>query len=78
MKNAKTKDYMGKAKLVAASDLDDAFTSFTGATRLKSGITPSNTFISRPDELGPSLSRANTTPVPSKLSIQIYLYFLFF
>jgi hypothetical protein len=64
MKNAKTKDYMGKAKLVAASDMGDAFTTFTGVTRLKSGITPSNTFIDRPDDSGPSLSRANTTPAP--------------
>lgn len=65
LKNSKTKDYMGKAKLVAASDKDDAFTTFTGVTRLKSGISPSNTFVKNPDE-APSLSRSVTAPPPSE------------
>jgi len=45
LKNAKTKDYMGKAKLIAASDSLDEFTTFTGATRLQQGITPSGVYI---------------------------------
>jgi len=68
MKNAVTKDYMGKAvcflkytnnaipyrsafliqKLVAASDPGDAFTEFTGVTRLKQGISPTGVYIDRP------------------------------
>lgn len=78
MKNAKTKDYMGKAKLVAASDSGDAFTTFTGVTRLKSGISPSNTFINKPDESSPSLNRANTTPIPSELPSWIHIRRAFF
>lgn len=40
LKNAKTKDYLGKAKLVAAADANDAFTTFTGVTRLRQGVSP--------------------------------------
>ncbi|KAH9914827.1 uncharacterized protein B0H18DRAFT_1087709 [Fomitopsis serialis] len=42
LKNAKTKDYMGKAKLVAAEDASQAFTEFTGVARMKQsmGLTP--------------------------------------
>jgi len=65
LKNSKTKDYMGKAKLVAASDADDEFTTFTGATRLKSGISPSNTFVGTPNrDVNSGLTRALTTPAP--------------
>lgn len=35
LKNSKSKDYLGKAKLVAASDATDAFTEFTGVKKLK-------------------------------------------
>ncbi|CAI2180339.1 8312_t:CDS:2 [Funneliformis geosporum] len=35
LKNVKTKDYLGKAKLVAAVDPEDAFTGFTGAQQQK-------------------------------------------
>lgn len=31
MKNLKTKDYLGKARLVAASDATNAFTGFAGS-----------------------------------------------
>jgi hypothetical protein len=31
VKNLKTKDYLGKARLVAASDRNNAFTGFTGS-----------------------------------------------
>jgi neutrophil cytosolic factor 2 len=35
-------------KLVVASDSSDAFTSFTGATRLQQGISPSGAYVERP------------------------------
>ncbi|KAF2843310.1 hypothetical protein M501DRAFT_985431 [Patellaria atrata CBS 101060] len=35
VKNLKTKDYLGKARLVAASDRSNAFTGFAGAERMK-------------------------------------------
>ncbi|KAG2129876.1 uncharacterized protein EDB93DRAFT_1181426 [Suillus bovinus] len=35
LKNSKSKDYLGKAKLVAASEATDAFTEFTGIKKLK-------------------------------------------
>lgn len=59
LKNAKTKDYLGKAQLIAASDANDAFTTFTGVTRLQQGLTPSGAPIidGRPI---PPLSRAVT------------------
>ena len=31
VRNLKTKDYLGKARLVATSDANNAFTGFTGA-----------------------------------------------
>ncbi|KAL6705778.1 hypothetical protein ACN47E_006416 [Coniothyrium glycines] len=37
VKNLKTKDYLGKARLVAASDRANAFTGFTGAEMKKGG-----------------------------------------
>ncbi|EUC50355.1 hypothetical protein COCMIDRAFT_1075 [Bipolaris oryzae ATCC 44560] len=37
VKNLKTKDYLGKARLVAASDRSNAFTGFTGAEMKKGG-----------------------------------------
>ncbi|QRV98137.1 neutrophil cytosol factor 2 [Ceratobasidium sp. AG-Ba] len=59
LKNAKTKDFLGKAQLIAASDAKDAFTTFTGVTRLQQGLTPSGAPIidGRPI---PPLSRAVT------------------
>ncbi|KAK2464292.1 hypothetical protein APHAL10511_003749 [Amanita phalloides] len=63
LKNAMTKDYLGKAKLVAASDPIDVYTEFSGVTRLKQGISPGGIFIDRPD-INPvpvSLARSTTT-----------------
>lgn len=63
LKNADTKDYMGKAKLVAASDPGDAFTEFTGVTRLKQGISPAGVYIERSNadaDVTPNLSRSAT------------------
>ncbi|TFK44440.1 NADPH oxidase regulator NoxR [Crucibulum laeve] len=65
LKNAVTKDYMGKAKLVAASDPNDSFTTFTGVTRLKQGISPSGVFVDRPDlDSAPSPTVARSATVP--------------
>jgi len=66
LKNSQTKDYMGKAKLVAAAESYDAFTTFSGATRLKQGITPTNVYMDKPDtDLGPILARSATVPPPT-------------
>jgi len=69
LKNASQKDYMGKAKLVAASDPGDAFTEFTGVTRLKQGISPAGVYVESPAaDTGSStnLSRSATTPSLSR------------
>ncbi|CAE6341410.1 unnamed protein product [Rhizoctonia solani] len=60
LKNAKAKDYLGKAQLIAASDANDAFTTFTGVTRLQQGLTPSGAPITDGRPL-PTLSRSVTT-----------------
>ncbi|KAH7926948.1 hypothetical protein BV22DRAFT_1127733 [Leucogyrophana mollusca] len=62
LKNSKSKDYLGKAKLVAASDSNDVTTEFTGVARLKQGATPQGTLID-PD-LAPALNRSATAPAP--------------
>ncbi|KAF9018437.1 NADPH oxidase regulator NoxR [Hymenopellis radicata] len=64
LKNANTKDYMGKAKLIAASDPGDAYTTFTGVTLLKQGISPSGVYLDGPDSMNRSgsLNRAVTAP----------------
>ena len=38
VRNVKAKDYLGQARLVAASDAQNAFTGFTGAEVKKAGI----------------------------------------
>ncbi|KAJ1306172.1 hypothetical protein OPQ81_010882 [Rhizoctonia solani] len=70
LKNAKAKDYLGKAQLIAASDANDAFTTFTGVTRLQQGLTPSGAPITDGRPI-PNLSRSvtaaarvETTPAP--------------
>ena len=52
VKNLKTKDYLGKARLVAASDRSNAFTGFTGSERLKysDGVANSAAKDDRPKE----------------------------
>lgn len=62
IKNSATKDYLGKAKLVAATDSREAYTTFTGVTRLQQGMTPTGAPLDRPDA-GPSpiLARSNTS-----------------
>ncbi|PFH53768.1 hypothetical protein AMATHDRAFT_54263 [Amanita thiersii Skay4041] len=62
LKNAVTKDYMGKAKLVAATDANDIYTEFSGVTRLKQGISPAGVFLDRPDASPVNLTRSATAP----------------
>lgn len=72
LKNAKAKDYMGKAKLVATSDENEAYTTFTGVTRLKQGITPSGAYVddqSAPPGETTNLNRAATVSVTSRPSV---------
>lgn len=45
MKNLKTKDYLGKARLVAASDSSNAFTDFTGVKMKNVGTLYLKSFI---------------------------------
>jgi len=52
MKNAKPKDYLGKAKLVAAESVNEAYTTFTGVTRMQQGFTPTGAPIERNDTTG--------------------------
>lgn len=52
MKNAKPKDYLGKAKLVAAESVDEAYTTFTGVTRMNRGYTPTGAPINDDGSLG--------------------------
>ncbi len=66
-------------KLIAASDPGDAYTTFTGVTLLKQGISPSGVFIDGPDtgmNRSGSLNRAVTAPptvslMPSALSCTV-------
>lgn len=66
LKGSVTKDYLGKAILIAATDSTDAFTTFTGSTRLQQGISPSGVYIDRPD-FESSLSRSATVPASAPL-----------
>ncbi|EUC62514.1 NADPH oxidase regulator NoxR [Rhizoctonia solani AG-3 Rhs1AP] len=68
LKNAKTKDYLGKAQLIAASDANDAFTTFTGVTRLQQGLTPSGAPITDGRPL-PARSRAVTSAARVETSL---------
>jgi len=63
IKNAKQKDYLGKAKLVATADATDVFTTFAGPNRLKQVSAPQGVFV---DDLQPpsELSRSVTVPPP--------------
>ncbi|EIW80831.1 hypothetical protein CONPUDRAFT_82858 [Coniophora puteana RWD-64-598 SS2] len=60
LKNSKAKDYMGKAKLVAASNDEDAFIEFTGVARKR---------IAMGEEI-PSLGRSQTAPAPKSSPIE--------
>ncbi|KAJ7355201.1 NADPH oxidase regulator NoxR [Mycena albidolilacea] len=60
MKNIKTKDYLGKAILVAASDSRDTTVGFSGSDRLQQGITPAGVFVE-----GEAVRARNNTGAPS-------------
>ena len=49
MLNRKPKDYLGKAKLVAAENVNEAYTTFTGVTRMQQGYGPSGAPLERAD-----------------------------
>jgi tetratricopeptide (TPR) repeat protein len=63
LKNSKSKDYLGKAKLVAASDATDAFTEFTGVKKLKEEREKAKARDQERDDDG--LKRSATVPPPS-------------
>lgn len=60
LKNAKTRDFLGKAKLVASENPNEAYTTFTGVTRLRQGVSPQNVFVDNDPADEVSLSRAAT------------------
>lgn len=62
LKNSKSKDYLGKAKLVAASDATDAFTEFTGVKKLKEEREKAKERDQERDDDG--LKRSATVPPP--------------
>ncbi|KAJ7647597.1 NADPH oxidase regulator NoxR [Roridomyces roridus] len=70
--NAGAKDYMGKAKLIAASDSRDTTVGFSGLDRLNQGITPTGIFVDNETALARSASRAapksNPDPPPAPLA----------
>ncbi|KAJ7729531.1 NADPH oxidase regulator NoxR [Mycena maculata] len=59
IKNAPPKDYLGKAKLIAASDSRDTTVGFSGIDRLQQGITPSGVFLD-PSSGEAALARSNS------------------
>lgn len=68
LKNAKTRDFLGKAKLVATENPNEAYTTFSGVTRLKQGISPQGVYVSDApivdlNRTG-SLMRSATEPPP--------------
>lgn len=63
LKNSKSKDYLGKARLVAASDATDAFTEFTGVKKLKEEREKAKARDQERDDEG--LRRSATVPPPS-------------
>ncbi|OSX61905.1 hypothetical protein POSPLADRAFT_1066338 [Postia placenta MAD-698-R-SB12] len=64
LKNAKTKDYMGKAKLIATEDASEAFTEFTGVARMRQGVSPTGATDFGPGGLQRAATVSNPTPPP--------------
>ncbi|KAG0708579.1 hypothetical protein DFH29DRAFT_890953 [Suillus ampliporus] len=62
LKNSKSKDYLGKARLVAAADATDAFTEFTGIKKLKEEREKAKERDQEQDDGG--LKRSATVPPP--------------
>jgi hypothetical protein len=69
LKNVQTKDYLGKAKLVAAADSTDAFTTFTGATRLAQGMNPSGAFADNGPPKVDFNTAASRVPISKSLGL---------
>ncbi|WWC62247.1 uncharacterized protein I303_104843 [Kwoniella dejecticola CBS 10117] len=74
LKNLASRDYMGKAILVAATDVNDAYTTFTGITRLQRGQTPSGAPLDAGHPLGRSASvsaipqEGDLTPIAGRMT----------
>ncbi|KAL5532069.1 hypothetical protein ACEPAF_5633 [Sanghuangporus sanghuang] len=71
LKNTRTKDYMGKAKLIATESAEEAYTEFTGINRAKRGFTGTGAPIASESDLAAAaaaapggLSRSQTVPPP--------------
>ncbi|KAI5118279.1 hypothetical protein M0805_006020 [Coniferiporia weirii] len=64
LKNAKTKDYMGKAKLIATSSVEEAYTEFSGVTRKQRAFGSAPDTSSAAASAGAGLSRSMTVPPP--------------
>ncbi|KAI0759964.1 hypothetical protein BD413DRAFT_487097 [Trametes elegans] len=58
--NSKARDFLGKARLVAAESANDLYTEFTGVARMKQGITPTGIFLDDGPNSNPALTRAAT------------------
>lgn len=67
VKNLKTKDYLGKARLVAASDRQNVFTGFAGAERLKYNDGLAGASSAKDDRPEENLSFAATNLVKPEL-----------
>lgn len=67
LKNATSKNYMGKAVLIAASDSRDAFTGFTGSTNLRQGVSPSGVYV---EQSPAEVTRSASAPAP-KLDTEV-------
>ncbi|KAG8945430.1 hypothetical protein FRC04_000805 [Tulasnella sp. 424] len=63
VKNLKTKNYMGTAKLVAATEEKDAFTEFVGVKRKEQGLGPAGQLLLGQDS-GPPPPRKQSDPSP--------------
>ncbi|XP_006460860.1 hypothetical protein AGABI2DRAFT_69516 [Agaricus bisporus var. bisporus H97] len=59
LKNAAARNFLGQPILVASSDPNDAYTTFSGSTRLKQGITPNGLFI---EDSEANITRSNSMP----------------
>ncbi|KAG8926046.1 hypothetical protein FRC00_003338 [Tulasnella sp. 408] len=64
VKNLKTKNYMGKAKLVAATEEKDAFTEFVGLKRKEQGLGPAGQLLAGQQQQYPTPDRKQSDPSP--------------
>jgi neutrophil factor 2 len=74
LKNVSTKDYLGKAKLVAAADSADAFTTFTGSTLLMQGRNMSGAYVDQPPTLSAAAAAAR---VPSTFHVSAMCFLIY-